>query len=475
MGYGLGIDLGTTYTAAAVSGSSPTHVVALGTDGVVPSVVFADERGALLTGARAAQAATLDPACASWVHKRHLGDPEPLWLGGVPYSPATLMAAQLRDVIRHVVRVQGASPDKIVLTCPAVWGPYRREHFDDVPKLAGAGNVRIITEPEAAATHYAVERRLGAGDLVAVYDLGGGTFDTTIMRALPSGMEILGTPQGIESLGGVDFDHTLLAHLDDRLDGAISDLDQEDPEHARLLAGIYGRCVRAKEILSKERVVTMKVPLTGELREIEVTRSDFNDMIRPLLEMTIDALDRTIESSGIGIEDLAGVLLAGGSSRIPLVSQLVSKSLGKPVHLTLDPKLAVSMGAAAAAHTDLGQHLRSSTAMLSRLRTQPQDVADDPAPLVGETAVRQSVVGFHHHSHDGHSFAPPTRSGMTKWARVTVLAAAAIFITLVAVGTVLAVVLIGAARTGGPPPDVKPRDDVTQIIDTSRVVTPHGH
>ncbi|OLR93334.1 Hsp70 family protein [Actinokineospora bangkokensis] len=351
MGYGLGIDLGTTFTAAAVAGESGTRMVPLGQDVVVPSVVYSTVEGALLTGVAAEVVGAKDPVRLSRGHKRRLGDPTPLVIGGVAYSPAALLAAQLREVVTYVTAQEGAPPEQVVLTCPAVWGPYRREHFDEVPRLAGLPGARIVTEPEAAATHYSMERRLGEGELVAVYDLGGGTFDTTILRARAGGMEILGTPEGVERLGGMDFDEALVAHVDRSLDGAISALDPGDPDSARALAAIRALCVRAKEELSTEPDVTLRVPLPAGERELLVTRLEFNEMIKPSVELTTEALHRTIASAGLRPDDLAAVLLAGGSSRIPLVPQMVSEAFGRPVRVGLHPKYTVALGAAAVSRT----------------------------------------------------------------------------------------------------------------------------
>jgi actin-like ATPase involved in cell morphogenesis len=348
MRYGVGIDLGTSFTSAAISGPDGTRMVPLSPGVVVPSVAYPAPDGTILTGPTALAAAA-DPARVARGFKRRLGDPTPLMLGGAAYTPTTLMAAQLRDVLATVTRMIGVPPASIVLTCPAIWGPYRREQFAEVPKLAGVTDFRLLTEPEAAATHYSAERRLGDGEVVAVYDLGGGTFDTTILRMRQDGMEILGIPEGIEHMGGIDFDETLLAHLDDRLDGAISAIDPADPAAAATLAQIRGMCVRAKEELSIEPDVTLSVPLPSGPREVTVTRLEFNDMIRPSVKLTTDALRRTISSAGLRPDDLSAVLLAGGSSRIPLVSQLVSQEFGKPVRVTLHPKFTVALGAAAVA------------------------------------------------------------------------------------------------------------------------------
>ena len=348
MWYGIGIDLGTSFTAAAVNGPEGTRMVPLAPEVIVPSVAYPAPNGSLLVGP-AALASAPDPARVARNFKRRLGDPTPLVLGGSAYSPATLMAAQLREVIAVATANAGGPPASVVLTCPAIWGPYRREHFTEVPRLAGLADVQLLTEPEAAATHYSSERRLGDGEVVAVYDLGGGTFDTTILRMRAGRMEILGTPEGIEHLGGIDFDETLLAHLDERLDGAIGALDPADPAASRALGAIRAICVRAKEDLSTEPDVELSVPLPSGPRAVTITRREFNDMIRPSVQLTADALHRTTTSAGLRADDLSAVLLAGGSSRIPLVEQVVSQEFGKPVRVTLHPKYTVALGAAAIA------------------------------------------------------------------------------------------------------------------------------
>jgi molecular chaperone DnaK len=349
MPYGLGVDLGTSFAAAAVHGPDGTRMVPLSRGVLIPSVAYVASDGSLLTGVTAENAARVGAGSGRVARgfKRRLGDPTPLVLGGAAFSPAALMAAQLRDVLAHVTNTEGGPPSTVVLTCPAIWGPYRREHFAEVPRLAGLPDGQLITEPEAAATHYSVERRLGDGEIVAVYDLGGGTFDTTILRMREGGMEILGTPEGIEHLGGIDFDETLLAHLDERLGGAVSGLDRTDPRSAAALAEIRAMCVRAKEDLSIEPDVTLTVPLPSGPREVLVTRLQFNEMIRPSIQLTTDALRRTVSSAGLRPEDLSAVLLAGGSSRIPLVGQMVSSAFDKPVWETVHPKFTVALGAAA--------------------------------------------------------------------------------------------------------------------------------
>ncbi|MER6992716.1 Hsp70 family protein [Saccharopolyspora hirsuta] len=345
MSYAIGIDLGTTFTSAAVGDAAGTRMVPLSREIVVPSLAYHAPDGTLLTGTAAAESDG-DPARLGRGFKRRLGDPTPLVLGGATYSPNALMAAQLRAVLDQVSADVGGPPASVVLTCPAIWGPYRREQFAEVPRLAGVENVQVITEPEAAATHYSRERALGEGEVVAVFDLGGGTLDTTVLRMRSDGMEILGTPEGVEHLGGMDFDDALLALVDERLDGAITRLDPADPAAAEALARIRATCVRAKIELSTEPDVTLTVPLPSGPRELTVARREFDAAIRPSVEVAVDALRRTVASAGLRGDDLSAVLLAGGSSRVPLVTQLVLAQFDKPVRMAHHPKFTVALGAA---------------------------------------------------------------------------------------------------------------------------------
>jgi molecular chaperone DnaK (HSP70) len=170
--YSQGVDLGTTFVATAIAGEGRAEMFALGDRTVVaPAVVYAGADGAILTGEAAHRRAVSCPDRVAREFKRRLGDPTPVVFGGTPYPVTALLAALLRDVMTRVSEIEGAPPDTVVLTHPANWGPYRRELFEEVPQLAGVPRVRMVTEPEAAAAHYAAARQLVDGDTVAVYDL----------------------------------------------------------------------------------------------------------------------------------------------------------------------------------------------------------------------------------------------------------------------------------------------------------------
>jgi YVTN family beta-propeller protein len=350
MAYSLGVDLGTTFTAAAVARSDRIEMVTLGDRNVVaPSVVFAREDGVLVTGDAAVRRSVADHNRVAREFKRRLGDPTPLMLGGTPQSAASLLACMLRDVVRKVIDTEGESPTSVMLTHPANWGPYRRELFDEVPRLGGLNQVWTVTEPEAAAAYYAAERRLADGDVVAVYDLGGGTFDATVVRKRSGGTELLGNPEGIERLGGVDFDEAVLAHVDHVLGGAIDELDPRDPLDATALRRLRQDCVEAKEALSIDNEATIQVFLPNQHAEVRLSRADFEEMVRIPIESTIEALRRAVRSAQVEPTDLVAVVLVGGSSRIPLVARMVSDKLGRPTAVDTHPKYAVALGAAALA------------------------------------------------------------------------------------------------------------------------------
>ena len=295
MTFGLGVDLGTTFTAAAVSRGAQPEMVPLGDrSAAIPSVVMIRENGTSIVGDAAQRQATAHPARVAREVKRRLGDPTPLILGGEPHSAAQILSRLLRAAVDAAAAREGRRPDGIVLTHPANWGPYKRELFDSVPRLADLTAVSMLTEPEAAAAHYASNERVVTGSVVAVYDLGGGTFDATVLRQRDDGFEFLGPPEGIEGLGGIDFDEAVFAHVDRSLDGALSALDLDDPRAAASLVRVRQDCVLAKEALSGDTETSIPVMLPDLLTEVRLTRGEFEEMIRAPIEATVSALRRAL-------------------------------------------------------------------------------------------------------------------------------------------------------------------------------------
>jgi YVTN family beta-propeller protein len=345
--YSLSIDLGTSFVAAAVADDAGREMFGLG-DGslVAPAAVYVRDDGRVVTGEAAARRAVSSPDRVAREIKRHLGNPTPIILGGAPYSVSDLLGAQLQDVLARVAEQQGGEPQVVALTHPANWGPYRRELFEGVAVSAGISEPLYTTEPEAAAAHYASTRPLGEGEVLAVYDLGGGTFDATVLRRTAHGFEILGTPEGIERLGGADFDDAIFAHVNYLAGGALSELDLSDSRTGVAVARLRQDCTLAKEALSVETEASIPVFLPNRHFDVTLTRAELEGMIRAPIESTIGTLDRVLSAAQVDRSTLAAVLLVGGSSRIPLIARMVSQAFGRPTVVSTHPKHAVALGGA---------------------------------------------------------------------------------------------------------------------------------
>ncbi|WP_198171147.1 Hsp70 family protein [Actinoplanes awajinensis] len=346
--YALGIDLGTTYTAAAVWRADHAEIASLGSrSAAIPTVVLLRADETFLTGESASRRGLSEPHRVAREFKRRLGDPTPILLGGVPHSAESLMARVLRAVVDEVSAREGSGPAAICVSHPANWGPYKTDLMQQVIRLAGIEQkVQLTTEPQAAAVFYAQQQRLEPGATVAVYDLGGGTFDAAVLRKTPDGFELIGQPEGIERLGGIDFDAAIFAHVAGALGGALDDLDEDDPAVIAAVARLREECVQAKEALSADTDATIPVLLPNLSTEVRLTRSELESMVRPVLHGSIEALRRAIRSAGTEPAELHSVLLVGGSSRIPLIAQMVGSELGRPVAVDAHPKHAVALGAA---------------------------------------------------------------------------------------------------------------------------------
>jgi molecular chaperone DnaK len=343
--YSIGVDLGTTSIAVAIGDGLGTRAAQLSPVLVEPSAAFCAADGTILTGQAALTAAEGDPARLVRGFKRRVGDPTPIIVGGVGFAPEALMAAQLRDVVARLTDQHGHPPDRVVLTCPAVWGPYRFEQFSHIAALSGVDVDEIVTEPVATATYVAREQGLDEGAVVAVFDLGGRTFDAAVLRRGPAGLEVLGSPEGVEHLGGDDFDDAVRGLLDQRAGGRVSALDPARPADAAVLAAIDAACTSAKEALSVREDTVVRLPFDDGEQAITLTRADLERAIRPAVGLAVAALLRSIHSAGIDADAVSTVILAGGSSRIPFVAEEVA-AIGRPVTATHHPKFTVALGAA---------------------------------------------------------------------------------------------------------------------------------
>lgn len=393
-GYTLGVDVGTSRTAAAVWRDGRATTVNLGDRAdTVPSAVLLRSDGSLLVGDAAVRRGVLEPERLARGFKRRMGDPTGLLLGDDQLDPVELTGAVLRHVVDTVREREGGEPDHVTLTHPATWGALRRDLLVEAAAHARLTDVGLLVEPVAAAVHYAALDRLPVGAVVAVYDLGGGTFDATVVVRTADGYELRGEPGGDEHIGGEDVDEAVLRHVVATLGRAWTSLDAQDPAVLAALAAVRDQSVLAKEALSSDVEAVVPVLLPGVTRQVRITRGELETAIRIDVLRTVDTLARTVASAGVRPADLHAVLLTGGSSRIPLVSELIAAEIGAPVVVDAHPKYAVCLGAALSAAGRILPAAPVAPRPAAPQPAAPQPAAPQPvAPPAGTPAAPAGIV-----------------------------------------------------------------------------------
>src|SRR5262245_858753 len=261
MGYSLGIDVGTTFTAAAVWRDGQVEVVSLESHRVaVPSVVYASGDDISFGTAAVGKSAT-HPAGGAREFKRRLGDTVPIMLSGAPYSADRLVALFAQWVMRSVAEQLGEAPERIAVTHPANWTEFQLHLLSSALDQVGLGDVGLLTEPQAAAIDFGAAARLEPGQLVVVYDLGGGTFDVALLRRDAVGFSHVGEPAGVERLGGIDFDEAVFQYVLGNVPEPVVTEARSSQPGRMALAQLRRACVEAKESLSSEVAVDIPVVL----------------------------------------------------------------------------------------------------------------------------------------------------------------------------------------------------------------------
>jgi len=319
----------------------------------VPSVLHIGRDGAVLVGDAAERRAAGDPSGVAREFKRRIGDETPILLGDGGHTAHELTARLARWVVDLVRSREGGEPEQISITHPAGWGGHKTSLLGTALAEVGLGDSLLLSEPAAAAIAYAATERLAPGATVGVYDLGGGTVDIAVLRKDSIGsFELVGEPAGDDHFGGVDFDELLFERIRNQFPELMTGLSADDPLALSAVGRLRREITEAKEALSLDTEADIPVLLPSGQRQARLIRAEFEAMIRPALEETVDLMRRTIHSAGLTETDLAAVLLVGGSSRIPLVTELLSAGLGRPVAVDADPKATVAVGAVLSASLD---------------------------------------------------------------------------------------------------------------------------
>ena len=327
----LGIDFGTSNTVSMLR-MPDGRLRPLLFDGapLMPTAVYLTPEGQMLVGRDAERHARVDPSRFEPNPKRRIDDGVVL-LGGQELPVPKVFAGVLQAVAAEARRQLGGAPEQVRLTHPARWGEQRRRLLTEAARQAGLGNPQLIAEPVAAASYFTAILRAAVpvGRSLAIYDLGGGTFDATVVRRTPAGFQVL-SEEGLADVGGLDFDHAIVEHLGRTYQNSHGEqwsalVNPNDAGGRRQRRMLYEDVRAAKEMLS--RTSNADVHLPGLEVDAHLTREELESLIRPYLERTVTCLARTIAGAGMSARDLVGIFLVGGSSRIPLCAHLIHTEL----------------------------------------------------------------------------------------------------------------------------------------------------
>ncbi|MEN3306134.1 MAG: hypothetical protein V7603_2336, partial [Micromonosporaceae bacterium] len=327
----LGVDFGTSNTAAMLRlADGRTRPLLFDGAPLMPTAVYLTPDGQMLVGRDAERHSRVDPSRFEPNPKRRVDDGVVL-LGDTELPVPQVFAAVLRQVGVEAHRQLGAVPEQVRLTHPARWGEQRRRLLAEAARLAGLPSPQLVAEPVAAASYFTAVLRsaVPVGRSLAIYDLGGGTFDATVVRRTPTGFTVL-AEEGLPDVGGLDFDHAIVEHLGRTYAGShpaqwgslVNPGDGTERRHRRML---YDDVRAAKEMLSRTTSADIHLPALEV--DAHLTREEFEGLVRPYLEHTVVCLNRCIATTGIPSRDLVGIFLVGGSSRIPLAAHLIHTEL----------------------------------------------------------------------------------------------------------------------------------------------------
>jgi molecular chaperone DnaK len=360
VGYRAAIDFGTSYTVAACqAGSQAASVLNLVSEGRLTSAVALDNEGRLQAGPYVDEALALAPDRVERTPKRCVDQPD-VMLGGQPVQTVDLVAAVLRYVRDEMLRhFNGRDPDELWLTHPARWetGDPRMERLEAAARQAGFGQARLLAEPCAAALALAAAGQLDVteGELIAVYDLGGGTFDTALLSRAPGGDFVLvGEPGGDQELGGEWLDDRLFERLSGQLP-ADDEASLRDPGSSpdasrwrRAGAAFRQEIRKAKERLARETSVQIPLSPPFSLDHLSLSRADLERTATSLINESADRFELFLQRNGHTAADLAAICLVGGSSRLTVVNRILGNRFG-PRHIATlgDPKAVTALGALA--------------------------------------------------------------------------------------------------------------------------------
>ena len=344
----IGIDLGTTNSCVAVlEGGEPTVIANAEGNRTTPSVVGFAKNGERLVGETAKRQAITNPDRTIASIKRYMGTDHKVTIDGKDYTPQDISAMILTKLKNDAESYLGEKVTEAVITVPAYFSDAQKQATKDAGKIAGLDVKRIINEPTAASLAYGLDKEEGSHKIL-VYDLGGGTFDVSILELGDGVFEVLAT-NGDTRLGGDDFDEALLNYMADTFakENGV-DLRADKMAHQRLKEAAE----KAKKELSSATTTNINLPFItvtadGPLHmNMDITRAKFEQLTAHLVERTIEPMNKAMRDAGVTNSDIAKVILVGGSTRIPAVQEAVKRVTGKEPFKGINPDECVAVGAA---------------------------------------------------------------------------------------------------------------------------------
>jgi molecular chaperone DnaK len=343
----VGIDLGTTNSEIAVVREGRVEVLAIEPDTkLLPSVVGLADDGSLLVGRSAANQYVLYPERTIRSIKRRMGSPDKVPLGERLYTPQEISALILARLKNIATAHLGEEVKRAVITVPAYFSDAQRQATRDAGEIAGLEVVRIINEPTAAALAY--EAGHPEQKQILVYDLGGGTFDVSIVRMEQGVVEVLAS-HGNNQLGGDDFDHKIVTHV---LEHIKTQHGVDATASRQAMARITRAAEAAKITLSDHPFARLEEEYLLDHQgapihlSLEIARSDYEAMIEAYIDETLEAVHIALSGAGLTVSQLDEVLLVGGATRTPVIQRRLEQELRLPPHSEVDPELCVASGAA---------------------------------------------------------------------------------------------------------------------------------
>lgn len=348
MGKIIGIDLGTTNSCCAVlEGGTPTVIANAEGDRTTPSVVAFAKNGDELVGALAKRQAVTNADKTIASIKRSMGTSEKVSIDGKKYTPEEISAKILAKIKRDAEAYLGETVTHAVITVPAYFNDAERQATKNAGKIAGLEVDRIVNEPTAAALAYGLDKQ-DKLQTILVYDLGGGTFDVSILE-LGDGVYEVKSTSGNNRLGGDDFDKRVMDYVVEEIKKETG-ADVKDDRMA--MQRIKDESEKAKKDLSNSTSTTISLPFIAQVDgspvnfEMDLTRAKFESLNKDLFDSTLDAVKKALNDAKLKNTDIDQVVLVGGSTRIPYIQELVKKELGKEPNKGVNPDEVVAMGAA---------------------------------------------------------------------------------------------------------------------------------